>query len=86
MDGLKARLRGGMQKWNLGKKLSPEGSTRFFSEFLPRLHDVKHDVLREHDNNSWYLVYVGTRPQSRRRGYARKLIEHTLKEVSAVNS
>ena len=70
-----------MQKWNLGPKLSPEGRTRFFEDFLPKLHDAKHEVLKQQDENSWYLVYVGTRPKSRGKGLARKLIEHTLKEV-----
>lgn len=81
MDGFRARARGGMQKWNLGPKLSPEGRARFFDEFLPKLHDVKHDVLGEEDSRSWYLVYVGTRPGSRRRGLARRLVEHTLEKV-----
>ena len=82
MDGFRARLLGGMQRWNLGTKLSAEGYKRFFSEFLPKLHTTKHHILQQNDEKSWYLVYVGTRPQSRKRGYARKLVEHTLKDVS----
>lgn len=28
------------------------------------------------DDDSWYLVYLGTRPESRGKGYARKVIEY----------
>jgi ribosomal protein S18 acetylase RimI-like enzyme len=74
-------LRSGM--WRLQYKLSPEGKRRFFSEFLPLLHDAKHAVLGDRDNDSWYLVYLGTKPGSRGRGYARKLIEHVTKKADA---
>lgn len=64
-------------------KLSSEGKKRFFSEFLPLLHDTKHEVLgKEADLNSWYLVYIGTKPGSRGKGYAKTLIKHTTKQVS----
>lgn len=67
----------------LNYRLSKEGKKRFFSEFLPLLHDTKHEVLgKEDDVNSWYLVYIGTKTASRGKGYAKALIEHTTKQVS----
>ena len=62
-------------------KLSKEGRKRFFNEFLPLLHDTKHEVLDKDDDNSWYLVYIGTKTASRGKGYARALIEYTTKQV-----
>jgi len=72
-------LRSGM--WRLNYKLSAEGKRRFFSEFLPLLHDAKHAVLGERDDDAWYLVYLGTKPQSRGKGYARKLMEHVTRQA-----
>jgi len=79
MDDLVTMFRSGM--WRLNYKLSPEGKRRFFNEFLPLLHDTKHGVLGERDDNSWYLVYLGTRPSARGNGYARKLVEHVTKQA-----
>ena len=72
-------LRSGM--WRLSWKLSKEGRIRFFEEFLPLLGSSKAEVLGERDHNSWYLNYVGTKPEGRGRGYARKLIEHVTRMV-----
>lgn len=72
-------LRSGM--WRLNYKLSAEGKRRFFNEFLPLLHDAKHQVLGDRDDDAWYLVYLGTKPGSRGKGYARKLIEHVTKQA-----
>ncbi|KAK1042022.1 hypothetical protein LTS16_009180 [Friedmanniomyces endolithicus] len=74
MDDYLTIFRSGM--WRLNYQLSWEGQKRFFSEFLPLLHDTKAQVLGERDNNSWYLVYIGTRPSGRGKGYARKVIEY----------
>nr|OQO17604.1 hypothetical protein B0A51_14668 [Rachicladosporium sp. CCFEE 5018] len=75
MDDTLTLLRSGM--WRLNYQLSPEGKTRFFSEFLPLLNDTKLQVLGpEVDADSWYLVYIGTRSTGRGKGYARKVIEH----------
>jgi len=79
MDDLLTIFRSGM--WRLNYKLSGEGKRRFFNEFLPLLHDTKHGVLGERDDNSWYLVYLGTRPSARGKGYARKLVEHVTKQA-----
>lgn len=62
--------------WRLYYQLSTEGKKRFFSEFSPLLHDTKHNVLGERDNDSYYLVWLGSKPSARGKGYARKLIEH----------
>lgn len=78
MDDWLIILRSGM--WRLNWQLSKEGRERFFNEFLPLLGRTKAEVLGERDQHSWYLNYIGTKPGSRGKGYARKLIEH----ISAV--
>lgn len=79
MDDLWTIIRSGM--WRLWYKLSREGSTRFNKEFLPLLHTVKHEILGDRDDDSYYLVYLGTKPGSQGKGYARKLIEHMTNRV-----
>ncbi|KAF2268760.1 hypothetical protein CC78DRAFT_529737 [Lojkania enalia] len=79
MDDLWTILRSGM--WRLNYRLSGEGKRRFFTEFLPLLHDVKHATLGERDDDSWYLVYIGTKPSARGKGHCRKLIEHVTKQA-----
>ena len=79
MDDWFTIFRSGM--WRLKFQLSTEGNKRFFEEFLPLLHKTKEEVMGDRDNESWYLVYIGTRPESRGKGYARKLIEHVTKKV-----
>lgn len=68
--------------WRLGFELSAEGKKRFFDEFLPMLHETKHKVLGDLDNDSWYLVYIGTKTESRGQGYAKTLINDIKKQVS----
>lgn len=80
MDDFCTMLWSGM--FGLNWKLSKEGKKRFFDEFLPLLHDTKHRVLGRDDANSWYLVYIGTKPGSRGKGYAKSLIEYTTKQVT----
>ena len=83
MDGLWPMLRSGMNRLHFFcRDMTKEGRIRFFDEFLPTLHDVKRQTLQEHDHDSWYLVYVGTKPGSRKRGYAKRLIEDVTKKVS----
>ena len=79
MDDWLTIVRSGM--WRLIYQLSGEGRKRFFDEFLPLLHDTKADVLGERDPETWYLVYIGTRPESRCNGHARRLIEHITKKA-----
>ena len=82
MDDYYTMFRSGM--WRLRYKLSGEGRTRLFQEFLPKLHETKSKALgADDDNNSWYLVYIGTRPGSQNRGYAKALIEMVTTHVSA---
>lgn len=79
MDDFCTMLRSGM--YSLNWKLSKEGKKRFFDDFLPLLHNTKRQVLGKDDDNAWYLVYIGTKPSSRGKGYARRLIEYTTKQV-----
>ena len=80
MDDYYTMFRSGM--WRLRYKLTTEGAARFFEEFLPKLHEAKHKALGIDDDNSWYLVYIGTRPGSQKKGYAKALIEMVTKHVS----
>jgi GNAT superfamily N-acetyltransferase len=80
MDDWFTILRSGM--WRLNFQLSSEGKKRFFDEFLPLMHNTKVEVMGERDLHCWYLVYIGTRPASRGKGYARKLVEHITARVS----
>ena len=75
-------MRSGM--WRLKWALSAEGKKRLFDEFIPLLHDSKHEVLQEEDNNSWYLVYIGTKVESRGHGFARALAEDIKNQVSQI--
>jgi predicted acetyltransferase len=38
--------------------------------------------MGDRDDDSFYLVYIGTKPTARGKGYARKLIEHGTSMVS----
>lgn len=65
--------------WKLHWKLSSEGKKRFFKEFLPILSSTMHNVMKKRGeaiDDCYYLVYLGTKPGSRGKGYGRKLIEH----------
>ena len=80
MDDTLTLFRSGL--WRLFYQLSSEGRKRFYSEFLSLLHDTKARVLGpEKDNDSWYLVYIGTLPSGRGRGYARKVIEYVTEKA-----
>lgn len=72
-------LRSGM--WRLYFQLSSEGRQRYYNEMLPLLHDTKAEVLGERDENAYYLVYLGTKPHARGRGYARKLLQTMIARV-----
>ena len=51
---------------------------------MPLLHDVKREVLGpRRDRDSYYLVYFGTKPSGRGRGYARLLIEQMAVRVGS---
>lgn len=74
MDDWGTIFRSGM--WRLYYQLGKESKERYFNEFLPKLHDAKADVMGDRDSNSWYLIYIGTVPSARGKGYSRKLIEY----------
>ena len=69
--------------WRLFFQLSSEGRTRFYYEFLPLLHHTKHATLGVYDDNSYYLVYLGTKPSAQGKGYGRKLLEHGTRMADA---
>jgi ribosomal protein S18 acetylase RimI-like enzyme len=73
MDDFLTIFRSGL--WRLSWRLSAEGKKRFFTEFLPLLHDTKASILGPRDNESWYLVYLGTKKSARGQGLARKVVE-----------
>ncbi|KAJ8112437.1 hypothetical protein ONZ43_g5398 [Nemania bipapillata] len=74
-------LRSGM--WRLYYQLSAEGRRRYYSELLPVLHQTKHEVMGDRDDDCYYLVYLGTKPSGQRRGYGRKLIDHMAAKADA---
>ena len=78
-DDFWTKLRSGL--WRLGFELSAEGKKRFFHEFLPLLHDTKYEIMGDEDNDSWYLVYIGTKIESRGRKYAKALVNDIKKQV-----
>jgi len=42
-------------------------------------------VLKERDDQSLYLVYIGSKPSARGKGYAKALIQHGLAMADAAN-
>ena len=80
MDDYYTMFRSGM--WRLRYQLSSEGAYRLFQEFLPKLHESKTQALGKDDDNSWYLVYIGTKRGAQRKGYAKALIEMVTDQVS----
>ncbi|KAK8080683.1 hypothetical protein PG997_008501 [Apiospora hydei] len=83
MDDWWTTLRSGM--WRLYWQLSPEGRRRYYGELLPLLHDTKRDIMGDRDDDCYYLVYLGTKPSGRGRGYAAKLIEDMAVKADAEN-
>ncbi|KAF6809769.1 putative n-acetyltransferase [Colletotrichum sojae] len=76
-------LRSGM--WRLNYQLTAEGRRRYYDELLPLLHDTKAEVMGERDNDCYYLVYLGTKPNARGKGYARKLLSHMIDKADGEN-
>lgn len=73
-------IRSGM--WRLYFQLSAEGRKRYYDELLPLLHHTKAEILGERDDNAYYLVYLGTKPHARGRGYAGKLLRTMIERAS----
>lgn len=76
LDGWLTTIRSGM--WRLYFQLSAEGRKRYYDEMMPLLHHTKAEVLGDRDDDCYYLVYLGTKPSGRGRGYARKLLEEMI--------
>lgn len=83
MDDYLTIFRSGL--WRLNFQLSKEGKTRFFDEFFPLLHNTKEQTLGVRDDESWYLVYIGTKPSGRGKGYARKVIDYVTRQADSEN-
>jgi len=77
IDGWWVALRSGL--WRMYYLLSPQGRRRDFTETLPVLHNAKVEVMGARDNDCYYLLYLGTKPKARGRGYAGRLIRHMCK-------
>jgi ribosomal protein S18 acetylase RimI-like enzyme len=67
--------------WRIYFLLSPEGRKRYYDELLPLLTRTKAEIMGERDKECYYLVYLGTKPNSRGRGYARRLLDDLTKKV-----
>lgn len=65
-------LRSGL--WSIRFRLSGESRRRYVDEIGPLLRRTKREVLGEREGRAWYLVYLGTRPESRGRGWAGRLV------------
>ncbi|KEY71413.1 hypothetical protein S7711_05675 [Stachybotrys chartarum IBT 7711] len=76
-------LRSGM--WRLYYQLSAEGRNRYYNELLPVLHDTKQEVMGDRDDDCYYLVYIGTKPNARGKGYASRLILDMMAKADAEN-
>ncbi|KAL2131533.1 hypothetical protein VTI74DRAFT_4910 [Chaetomium olivicolor] len=83
LDGWWTQLRSGA--WRLYFQLSLEGKRRYFREILPLLHDTKAEVLGDREQDAWYLVFLGTKPNSQGRGYAARLLKDVMAKADAGN-
>lgn len=80
LDNMILMFRSGI--WRLHYQLTSEGRERYFNEFQPLLASALDDVLGDRSRDCWYLNYIGTKPESRGHGYAKKLIQHITDRVS----
>ncbi|KAJ4300307.1 hypothetical protein N0V88_002980 [Collariella sp. IMI 366227] len=83
LDGWWTQLRSGA--WRLYFQLSEEGKKRYFQEILPLLHDTKAEVLGDREQDAWYLVFLGTKPNSQGRGYAARLLRDAMGKADSEN-
>lgn len=81
MDDWWTSLRSGM--WKLYYQLSAEGRRRYYDEMLPVLDQTKEDIMGERNEECYYLVYIGTKPNAQGRGYAGKLIRDMVAKADA---
>ncbi|KAL9948445.1 hypothetical protein D7B24_007177 [Verticillium nonalfalfae] len=80
-DGWLNLFRSGL--WRLAYRLTPEARRRYNDDFLPLLHDAKAEVMGARDAECYYLVYIGTKPNARKRGYAGKLLDDMIARADA---
>jgi ribosomal protein S18 acetylase RimI-like enzyme len=78
LDGWWTSFRSGL--WRLKFQLSPEGNKRY-DDLVTVLHDTKISVLGDCDDEAWYLLYLGTKPGARGKGYAKKLLDFMVQRV-----
>ena len=69
--------------WRLYYQLSPEARRRYYDEMVPVLHDAKQRAMGGRDDDCYYLLYLGTKPNSRGKGFAGKLIRDMTAKVGA---
>ncbi|EXM25516.1 GNAT domain [Fusarium oxysporum f. sp. vasinfectum] len=81
MDDWWTSLRSGM--WKLYYQLSAEGRRRYYDEMIPVLDQTKEEVMGERNQDCYYLVYIGTKPNAQGRGYAGKLIRDMVAKADA---
>lgn len=79
IDSLWTMIRSGM--WRLYYKLCAEGRYRMFTEFFPLLNCTKAAVMGSRDEDSYYLVYLGTRIPARGKGFARAIIAEMTEQA-----
>jgi ribosomal protein S18 acetylase RimI-like enzyme len=48
---------------------------------IPVLDQTKEEVMGERNQDCYYLVYIGTKPNAQGRGYAGKLIRDMVAKV-----
>lgn len=80
-DGWWTMFRSGMLK--LYFQLPQEGRRRYYKEMLPLLTRTKQEVMGDRDDDCYYLVYIGTKPHARGKGYAGKLLRHMMRKADA---
>ena len=83
IDGWWTALRSGL--WRLPFQLSAECRRRYYAELVPLLNRTKLEVMAERGptDDSYYLLYLGTKPSARCRGYAQKLLQHMFARADA---
>ncbi|EPE06126.1 gcn5-related n-acetyltransferase-like protein [Ophiostoma piceae UAMH 11346] len=83
IDGWWTALRSGL--WRLHFQLSTECRRRYYAELLPLFNRTKLEVMAERGqmDDSYYLLYLGTKPSARCRGYAQKLLQHMIARADA---
>jgi len=82
-DGWWTAFRSGILKLHF--QLGAEGRKRYFKEMLPLLHDTLAEVMGERSRECYYLVYIGTKPSARGKGYASRLMKDMIMKADAEN-